>query len=350
MNHMRYSVGSRPVRLVWAVAAVLAACAPTSPTVAATSGPSSPLHTIADIAVAPAGRGFAGRTPRMDYESIDPRRRMLFVAYLGADEVVAIDIATNVVVGHIAGLRSVHGVLVIPSLHRVYASATGNDEVATIDEGDLKVVAREPGGDYPDGIAYDERDHELFVSDERGGTVTVIDAHTGTRDRTIDVGGEAGNTQFDPKSHKVFTAVQERNDVAEIDPVSERVVARHRLAGCEHDHGLALDSARRLAFIACDGNARLLVMDLGDWRELATFEVGDQPDVLALDPGLGRLYVASESGIVSVLEEHGKAVKSLGSSFLADEAHTVAVDPITHRVYFALENVGGKGVVRVMTP
>jgi len=142
MNHMRYKVGSRPVRLVWAVAAMLAACAPTSPTVAATSGPPSPLHMIADIAVAPAGRGFAGRTPRMDYEGIDPRRRMLFVAYLGADEVVAIDIATNVVVGHITGLRSVHGVLVIPSLHRVYASATGTDEVATIDESDLKVVAR----------------------------------------------------------------------------------------------------------------------------------------------------------------------------------------------------------------
>jgi len=92
------------------------------------------------------------------------------------------------------------------------------------------------------------------------------------------------------------------------------------------------------------------VMDLDDWKELAAFSVGDGPDVLALDPGLGRLYVASESGVVSVFQEHGKTVKPIGSAFLANEAHTVAVDPVTHRVYFALENVGGKAVIRVMAP
>jgi len=347
---MRYDVLLRSGWLFGLMAAMLAACAPASPADPASSVSRLPLHLLVDIAVKPAARTVTDQTLRMDYESIDPRSHMLYVAYLGADEVVAIDTAANVMAGRVTGLRSVHGVLAIPSLHRVYASATGTDEVATIDEGDLKVVARAPGGDYPDGIAYDARGHEIFVSDERGSTVTVIDTKSGVRRRTIAVGGEAGNTQFDPRSRKVFTAVQTRGDIAEIDPVTGRVVARHQLAGCEHDHGLALDSVRRLAFVACDENARLLVMDLGDWRELATFEVGDQPDVLALDPGLGRLYVASESGIVSVLEEHGKAVKSLGSSFLADEAHTVTVDPITHRVYFALENVNGKAVVRVMAP
>ncbi|HET9341959.1 MAG TPA: YncE family protein [Candidatus Eremiobacteraceae bacterium] len=347
---MRYPVRRRTRRLLVVLAAMLAVCGASSTTLAASGEPRLPLRALADIAVEPAGRGFAGQTPRMDYESIDPRRHVLFVAYLGADEVVAVDIAKNAVVGHITGLRAVHGVLAIPSLHRVYASATGTDEVATIDEGHLKVVAREPGGEYPDGIAYDARDNEIFVSDESGGAVTVIDTTAGTRRRTIDVGGEAGNTQFDPRSRRVFTDVQARNDIAEIDPVSERVVGRHLLAGCEHDHGLALDSERRLAFVACDENARLLVMDLDDWKELATFEIGDEPDVLALDPGLGRLYVASESGVVSVFQEHGKVVKPLASAFLADEAHTVAVDPTTHRVYFALENVDGKAVIRVMTP
>ena len=350
MKHMRYRLRRRSRQLLLVIAAMLAACTATSSTVAASGDQRLPLRALADIAVKPAGRGFVGQTPRMDYESIDPSKHLLFVAYLGAHEVVAIDIATNTVIGHITGLRAVHGVLAIPALHRVYASATGTDEVATIDEADLKVVAREPGGDYPDGIAYDAKDHEIFVSDERGGTVTVIDTIAGTRRRTIDVGGEAGNTQFDPRSRRVFTDVQTRNDIAEIDPVSERVVARHRVAGCDHDHGLALDSDRRVAFVACDENARLIVMDLDDWKELATFKVGDEPDVLALDPGLGRLYVASETGVVSVLQEHGKAVKLIGSAFLADEAHTVAVDPTTHRVYFALENVDGKAVIRIMTP
>lgn len=332
-----------------AAVVVISACGGASSDPPASAGTALPLRPIADITVVPAASPRSWPL-RMDYESIDPKRRMLFVAYLGADEVVAVDIASNVVAGHVTALRAVHGILAVPSLHRVYASATGSDEVATIDEGTLAVVSRAPGGDYPDGIAYDARDDEMFVSDEHGGTVTVIDTRSGLRRKTIDVGGQAGNTQFDPPSRRAFTDVQTKDDVAEIDPVAGRVVARHRLSGCEHDHGLALDSARRLAFVACDENAKLLVMDLDDWKTLAAFGVGDEPDVLALDPGLGRLYVASESGVVSVFQERGRALRPLGSAFLADEAHTVAVDPVTHRVYFALENAGGKAVIRVMAP
>jgi DNA-binding beta-propeller fold protein YncE len=341
---MRYSAVTGAI-----AAAVMAACGSVRTDSPVAADPTLPLRQLADITVTPAAPGL-GRALRMDYESIDARRRMLFVAYLGADEVVAVDIGTNVVVGRISGLRSVHGILAVPSLHRVYASATGTDEVATIDEGTLAVVGRTPAGDYPDGIAYDARDHEIFVSDERGGTVTVIDTRSGKRTRTIDVGGEAGNTQFDPATRRAYTDVQAKDDIAEIDPATDRVVARHPLAGCEHDHGLALDTGRRLAFVACDENAKLLVMDLDDWKLLATFGVGDEPDVLAFDAALGRLYVASESGVVSVFQERGRSLRTLGSAFLATEAHTVAVDPLSHRVYFALENVGGNAVIRVMAP
>lgn len=36
--------------------------------------------------------------------------------------------------------------------------------------------------------------------------------------------------------------------------------------------------------------------------------------------------------------------------YLAYEAHSVAVDPQTHRVYFPLQNVNGHGVLRIMAP
>ncbi|MCF3948426.1 hypothetical protein, partial [Acidiphilium iwatense] len=40
----------------------------------------------------------------------------------------------------------------------------------------------------------------------------------------------------------------------------------------------------------------------------------------------------------------------LGRNYLAGEAHSVAVDPQTHEVYFPLQNIGGKGVLRIMKP
>ena len=42
------------------------------------------------------------------------------------------------------------------------------------------------------------------------------------------------------------------------------------------------------------------------------------------------------------------AVTELGRGFVGPNAHSVAVDPATHRVYFPLADVGGRPVLRVM--
>ena len=57
---------------------------------------------------------------------------------------------------------------------------------------------------------------------------------------------------------------------------------------------------QRRAFIACEDNNKLLVLDLDTRKVTASFDVGDGPDVLAYDPALNHLYVPAESGPVSV--------------------------------------------------
>lgn len=73
-------------------------------------------------------------------------------------------------------------------------------------------------------------------------------------------------------------------------------------------------------------------------------------DPLAFDPSLRRLYVAAENGVVTVLGERERSLVTLGRAFLAPEAHTVAIDPLTHLVYFALQDVRGTPVLRIMAP
>ncbi|HYM77237.1 MAG TPA: hypothetical protein VE377_14785 [Candidatus Dormibacteraeota bacterium] len=82
---------------------------------------------------------------------------------------------------------------------------------------------------------------------------------------------------------------------------------------------------------------------------LATYPVGKDPDVLAFDPGLKLLYVSAESGTVTVFRENGKALLNLGTMSMP-HAHTVSVDPLTHLVYFPLQNLNGKPVLRIMEP
>jgi DNA-binding beta-propeller fold protein YncE len=237
----------------------------------------------------------------------------------------------------------------VPSLGRAYASATGTDEVVAIDERSQRIVARMPGGDYPDGLAFDPSNYELFISDEAGRTDTVIDTDTERRVTTISLGSEAGNTQFDPVSGRMYVDAQSKNELVAIDPKTNKVSGRYSLTGCDHDHGLNIDVPDRLAFVACDGNAKLLTFDLRTMRVTGIDSVGKDPDVLCFDAGLHRLYVASESGVVAVFEEKDRKLVKVGQAFLANEAHSVAVDG-QHRVYFPLQDVNGRPVLRVMAP
>ena len=59
--------------------------------------------------------------------------------------------------------------------------------------------------------------------------------------------------------------------------------------------------------------------------------------MLAFDSAERRLYVSAESGVVGVFAEAAHSLRPLGLAFLATEAHTVAVDPTTHLVYFPLQ-------------
>ena len=292
------------------------------------SAGSLPLKTVATVPL-------PGGASRLDYASIDSQRHRLFIAHLGGGLVIVFDTKTRHVVKAIPA-PGAHGVLVVPELDRVFATATDNHKLLTIDERTLRVIASAPAGDYPDGIAWDPDRRHVYVSDESGGVLPVFGAG-GRRIATVQLGGEAGNVQYDSGSRRLLVAVQSRNDLAVVDPGSEHVTRRIALSGCRHPHGLLVDAPRRLAFVACDANATLLTLDLRRLGLTGKATVGGSPDVLAFDNSLRRLYVASESGEVAVFAERQRGLTKLGQAFLAPAAHAVAVDSRTHLVYFPLQ-------------
>lgn len=304
---------------------------------------SLPLKHVADIPL-------PGRTTRLDYASLDTRRNLLFIAHLGDSEVIAFDTRASRVTARIADVSAVHGVLAVPELSRVYASATGTDEIVAIDAATLRPVARMPGGHYPDGMAYAPDAHKLYVSDEYGKTETVIDVQSNRRVATIPLDGEAGNTQYDPVSRHVFVNDQTHRQLVDIDPATDRIVGRFDLPGAKGNHGLLIDSRGRLAFIACEGNDKLIVFDMRTQRVVQSFDIGSDPDVLAFDSASGTLYVAGEAGMASMFSARGPDVIKIGEGRLGRNAHVVAVDSTTHRSYFPLKDVGGRPVLRVMEP
>ena len=92
-------------------------------------------------------------------------------------------------------------------------------------------------------------------------------------------------------------------------------------------------------------------VELSEGHAITVQKTGSGPDVLSIDPGLGWLYVAAESGDLTVFDLTKPGLGVIGHDRPGDNAHSVAVDPATHHVFFPLM-AGPKGtpVLRIMRP
>jgi DNA-binding beta-propeller fold protein YncE len=318
---------------------------------------------VADISLGPAAN-------RIDYQSIDPQAKRLYVSMMGAGKLLIFDTQENRILRLLDGFPKVTGVLAVPELHRVYASvpgaglgpsimvglgmlglSSGRGAVVVVDTDTLKEVARLPGGVFPDGIAYNPKEKRIFVSDELGSAVSVMDTVSNRFIVRIAAGGEVGNVQYDPHTLQVYAPIQSKNELAEFDPRKDVRVADYPLPGCEHPHGLALAPDAAIGYVTCDGNNVLTTVDLRTGKVLGHLPVAHDPDVLATDPVAKRLYVAGESGNLSSFDiANPTSPASLGDAFVCEGAHSVAVDPISHRLYLPLANLNGLSVMRVLAP
>ena len=300
------------------------------------------LKTVADIPM-------PGPAVRFDYQSLDVLHSRLYIAHMNADQLIVFDTQKRQVVANLDGFERVHGVIAVPEISRVFASATGGHEMVAVDMNTLKIIGMAGPINYPDGLAYSPATQRVFVSDEHGGVDSVVDAQSNRLITSIPLGGGAGNTVYDSGPGHILVAVHGLNELVSIDPAAMKIIGRYKLSGIENPHGIAIDQANRLAFIAGEENHSLAMFDLNAMKLLSVYQVGDDPDVLAFDPGLRRLYVSAESGTVTVFQESDGGLRQLGQ-FHIPHAHTVSVDPHTHLVYFPLENIDGHPVLRIMRP
>ncbi|HMC54472.1 MAG TPA: YncE family protein, partial [Gemmatimonadaceae bacterium] len=306
------------------------------------AAPKSGLTLVAELPL-------PGPANRFDYQSVDTASGRIYMNHMNAGSTIVFDADSSRVVAEIPNVRRATGVLVVPAHHQVYISSGGSGNVAIVDDRTLRIVARVDDVLFPDGIGYASHADKVFVSDEAGGNELVIDPVRMKKRSLIRLGGEAGNTHYDSVSKCILVAVQTRNELVAIDPVREKVVQRYKLAGSDHPHGFVIADEQRLAFVTSEESAKLQVLDLRTMRVLSELTVGGGPDVIAWDPGWRRLYVATEGGGLNTFWLDGTTLRSLGDIH-ADNAHTVSVDPRTHRVFLPLQNVGGHPVLRIYQP
>jgi len=286
---------------------------------------------------------------RFDYLLVDRDDNWLFSAHLGASQTYVIDLASNKLIATIKDTPGVEGLAYVPDERKLYTSNSGDNTVGVIDLKTFRVMRKIPTEAKPDGIAFAAPVHKIYVSDERAKALAVIDTKTDAAVTVIRFDSETGVPEYDPGSGLVYVNLQDRNELAAVDPNTDKAIARYALDGCVGNHGMALDASNHLAFIACQGNSRLVVFDLVGHKVLVSFPIPLGSDVVAFDPGLRRAYVACAIGSIAVFQEDDPThVRALGQFSVERNVHSLAVDPVTHRVYAPEQEENRAGVARMV--
>jgi len=313
-----------------------------SSSVRAGGGQDSLLKQIATIDV-PGPKG-----KRFDYLMIDPSRHLLFSTHLGAGLLYAIDLRTNKVVKTFEDLPGIEGVELAPDVNKAYTSNWQENKIGVIDLQQMKLIKKLATESKPDGITYAAPFHKIYVSDERAKAEAVVDVTKDEIIKTIHFESETGNPRYDPVSKRVYVNLQDKNVIAEIDPATDKEVAEYPVGKCRGNHGMALDSEHRLAFLSCEENNLMTVFRLDTHQPIADFPQAKGGDVIAFDSGLKRIYVACYEGAISVFQEDDPThFRKLGDVLVQKKVHSLAIDPSNHRIYAPEQEENGAPAAKI---
>lgn len=260
-------------------------------------------------------------------------------------------IPTNDDVAVFASDPAAHGVALDSSKKVAFVTRSEADVVEAFDPATMKSIERIRVAEDADAIMFDPLHNLLYIAHGDAHLATLIDPQTRAVIATIPLGGKPEFVALDLQTQLLYQNLNDLNAVAAIDVVTRSLTQRWDLPGCHGPSGMAIDEASRRLFIACAGNAKLVVFDLDAHRVTTSVPIGGGPDSVAFDSELHRIYTAGKAGVLSVIRQDGPdSYHVLDSVKLHYGAHTLAVDPRTHKVYVGYASLISAARVAVFEP
>jgi DNA-binding beta-propeller fold protein YncE len=286
----------------------------------------------------------------LDYMSISGRT--LFVGGTSAGSVLKVDLgARNPPASEWRDGGRVHGVAVAGSRDLAFATRSETNVVDAFRPSTLTPMHRIAVPEDPDAILYDRGHDIIYIANGDAGVGTLIDPTTSKTVATISLDGKPEFATIDSQSGLLYQNIESADALAAIDLGQRRVIGRWSLKPCQSPTGIAIDPSSRRAFVVCGKNALLVVFDLERHRIVASLAIGTGPDAVAYDPSLKRIYATGLGGRVSVTRQlSADSYRNLDLVSTHFAAHTLAVDPETHKVYVGYASLFAMPRIAVFSP
>jgi len=267
-----------------------------------------------------------------DYIVFDSSANRLYVSH--GTEVDVLDANSGKLLGKVEDTLGVHGVAIVPSLHRGFSTNGGNATVSVFDTNSFKTLKKISVDKDPDFTFYDSTTKRVLVCHGDAAAITEIDPVKESVIGKIDLGGGAEAAVVDGKGTG-FVNLEEEAMVVSFDPQSLAVKQKWPITGCKTPTGLAIDAPNSRLFIGCRSKV-LAVMDATNGKVITTLPIGDHVDAVAFDPDHKLIFASNGEGTVSVVRQKSpNAYESVGDIQTQKSAKTMAFDPKTGRLFLS---------------
>jgi DNA-binding beta-propeller fold protein YncE len=272
-----------------------------------------------------------------DYVALDTAGHRLFIAR--SDRVMVVDPATGKLLTEITGLNRAHGIAFAYAAGHGFVTSGGDSAVVMFDLKTLQVLGRTTAAPDADAILFDPATKRIFTFNGDSRTSSVVDAVTGQKIGTIDLGAapEFGVSTGDGK---LYVNLEDSSAVAEIDPVAMKVTRRWSLAPCESPTGLASDRAHHRLFSGCR-NQVMAISDATAGKLITTVPIGQGVDACRFDAGSQLAFSSNGDGTLTVVhEDTPDSYHVVANVPTRRGARTMELDEHTHRLYTVTADFG----------
>jgi DNA-binding beta-propeller fold protein YncE len=272
-----------------------------------------------------------------DYLTVDGKNRRLYVSH--STQVEVLDADTHKPVGVIPNTKGIHGIAVIPSLG-LGITTNGKTNTATFFElTTLKAVQEIPTGNKPDALLYDKFSNRIFIFNNDGASVTVIDPVEKKVVGTLDLGGapEAGVSD---ENGLIYVNLEDKNEVLVFEAKTLTIKNRWTLAPGEEPTGLALDKKNHRLFSVCH-NEFMIILDSDNGTLISKLPIGKRVDGVVFDPSYKLAMCSNGEGTITVIREVTSAdFKVVETIKTMPGAKTIALDSKTHHLFLSTAEYG----------
>jgi DNA-binding beta-propeller fold protein YncE len=297
------------------------------------------FFTLATLALAADAPGFkvTKRYPvpgdgGFDYVTFDASSNRIYASH--GTEVDVLDADSGKLLGKVEDTPGVHGIAIVPELHRGFTTNGAENTVSVFDTNTFKTIKKIAVDKDPDFVLYDAHSKRVLVCHGDAAAITAIDPEKEAMIGKVALGGGAEATVVSGKGIG-FVNLEEEAEVVSYDPVALTVKAKYPITGCKTPTGLAMDVANSRLFIGCRSKV-MAVMNADTGKVITTLPIGTRVDAVAFDAGNKLIFCSNGDGTISVIRQKSPdEYESVGDIHTQESAKTMALDQKSKRMFLS---------------